>query len=84
MQKNKEIEINAEDKVDLKNVTHCFICGEKFKECYETAKAADEYPKVRDHCLFTCKYRGCAHSICKLNCCHKYFKIPVLSQHEKL
>lgn len=50
MPKNEEIEMNDEDKA-VKNATHCFICGDKFKECYKTAKEADEYPKVQDHCL---------------------------------
>ena len=39
--------------------------------------------KVRDHCHFTGKYRGCAHSICNLNFCNRYFKIPVFFHNMK-
>ena len=39
--------------------------------------------KVRDHCHFTGKYRGCAHSICNLNYWHKRFKIPVFFHYMK-
>ena len=28
----------------------------------------EKYYKVRDHCHYTCKYRGAAHDICKLRC----------------
>ena len=37
--------------------------------------------KVRDHCHFTGKYRGCAHSMCNLNFCNRYFKIPSVFFH---
>ena len=77
MQENKEIIMTDEDKKDFENATHCFICGDKFKNSYKNEKEADKYKKVRDHCHFTGKYRGCAHSICNLNYCNKHFKIPV-------
>ena len=83
MQENKEIEMTDEDKTDFQNATHCFICGDKFKKSCRTAKEADKYQKVRDHCHFTGKYRGRAHSICNLNFCHKYFKIPVFFHNMK-
>ena len=48
-----------------------------FKNAYKNEKEAEKYKKVRDHCHFTGKYRGCAHSMCNLNFCNRYFKIPV-------
>ena len=40
--------------------------------------------KVRDHCHFTGKYRGCAHNnVCNLNFCNRYFKIPVFFHNMK-
>ena len=38
-----------------------YICKETFK--HESVK---KYPKVRDHCHYTKKYRGAAQSICIL------------------
>ena len=83
MKENKEIDMTNEDKEDFKKATHCFICGDKFKSSYKTEKEAEKYKKVRDHCHFTGKYRGCAHSICNLNFCHKFFKIPVFFHNMK-
>ena len=76
MQEHKEIEMTDEDKKDIETATHCFICGEKFKNSYKNEKEAEKYNKVRDHCHFTGKYRGSTHSICNLNFCNRYFEIP--------
>ena len=48
--------------------TKCFICGEDF---------VDGDVKVRDHCHFTGRYRGCAHQDCNLQFAMKYSKIHV-------
>ena len=45
----------------------CQICKEKF--CYDGNKKL--YQKFRDHCYYTGKFRGTAHSICNLR-----YKIP--------
>ena len=47
------------------------ICKEKF--CYDKniEKEFKLYQKVRDHCHYTGKIRGAAHSICNLR-----YKIP--------
>ena len=72
-----------EDKEDFKNAKNCFICGDKFRMNYKNAKEAEKYRKVRDHCPFTGKYRGCAHNVCNLNFCNRYFKIPVFFHNMK-
>ena len=83
MQEKKEIEMTDEDKKDFETDTHCFICGDKFMNSYKNEKEAEKYKKVRDHCHFTGKYRGCAHSMCNLNFCNRYFKIPVFFHNMK-
>ena len=83
MLENKEIDMTDEDKEDFKHATHCFICGDAFKSSYHSKKEADKYKKVRDHCHFTGKYRGCAHSVCNLNFCNRYVKIPVFFHNMK-
>ena len=77
MDENKKIEMTEDDNNDFNNATHCFICGDKFKDRFKNKTEALNLRKVRDHCHFTGKYRGCAHSICNLNYCHKHFKVPV-------
>ena len=83
MQEKKEILMTDEDKKDFETATHCFICGDKFKNSYKNEKEEEKDKKVRDHCHFTGKYRGCAHSICNLNFCNRYFKIPVFFHNMK-
>ena len=68
MKENKEIIMRADDWRDFKTAKKCFICGKDFKE-------GDK--KVRDHCHFTGKYRGCAHDDCNLQFAMRYYKIPV-------
>ena len=49
----------------------CYICKKEF--CYDKneKKKFKLYQKVRDHCHYTGKFRGAAHSICNLN-----YKVP--------
>ena len=49
MQDNKEIEMTDEDKKEFETATHCFTCGDKFKNSYKNEKEAEKYKKVRDH-----------------------------------
>ena len=50
--------LTEEQQVQFKNATRCSICNKKFQEDHE---------RVRDHCHFTGKYRGCAHNKCNLD-----------------
>ena len=56
--------LTNEEKESNENRKICYICEKQFS----TDK---KYCKVRDHCHYTGKCRGAAHSICNLRC-----KIP--------
>ena len=62
-EKTKMLSLTEEELKLYQDSTVCYICGKKI-----TQKLAKEknYCKVRDHCHFTSKYRGAAHSICNL------------------
>ena len=49
----------------------CYVCQKEF--CCDKNKKMKfkSYKKVRDHCHYTWKFRGAAHSICNLN-----YKVP--------
>ena len=70
MKENKEIIFNANNRRDFNTATatKCFICGKDFRQ-------GDR--KVRDHCHFTGRYRGCAHDDCNLQFAMRHYKIPV-------
>ena len=38
MKENKEILMTDEDRIDFETATHCFICGDKFKNSYKNEK----------------------------------------------
>ena len=64
--------LTEEEKESHKNQELCHICEKEI--CSDNNK---EMRKVRDHCHYTGKYRGAAHSKCNLN--YKIVKeIPVL------
>ena len=64
--------LTEEEKESYENQELCHICNKEF--CTDNNK---EMRKVRDHCHYTGKYRGPAHSKCNLN--YKIVnKIPVL------
>ena len=58
------------EKVLYDNEKQCYICEKEFR----ADKKSKDYKnkcKVRDHCHFTGKYRGAAHTICNLK-----YKVP--------
>ena len=64
--------LTEEEEESYKNQEQCHICEKEY--CIDNNK---EMRKVRDHCHYTGKYRGAAHSKCNLN--YKIVKeIPVL------
>ena len=65
---SKKMIFGKEEKRDFERSTQCWICGGGFNE---------EDRKVCDHCHYTGKYRGAAHSKCNLKCCKPKF-IPVI------
>ena len=56
---------------ECKSVTKCHICFKPFRKVNRSVKADPRYVKVRDHCQYSGKYRGAAHSLCNLQ-----YKIP--------
>ena len=45
----------------------CYICEKEFCIDEDNNKEFRNMQKVRDHCHYTEKYRGAAHSNCNLN-----------------
>ena len=44
----------------------CHICKKEFITDKNDKNTFKLYPKVRDHCHYTGKFRGASHSICNL------------------
>ena len=62
--KKKKMKLLAnEQQESYKNAKICYICKEKFESKSWKSKI---YCQVRDHCHYTGKYRGAAHSIYNL------------------
>ena len=55
---DKKMIFGKEEEERFDKETKCWICEEEFN---------DDDKKVRDHCHFTGRYRGAAHSLCNLN-----------------
>ena len=69
----KPLKLSPEEEKCFKSAEVCHICEKKFHVYKETG----EMFKVRDHCHFTGKYRGAAHSQCNLNS-RKPLTLPVI------
>ena len=62
-EKKKLIPLTKEELKSHQDAKVCYICGKRFLKTFANDK---NYWKVRDHCHFTGKYRGAAHSTCNL------------------
>ena len=67
---NSMIPLTDEENRKYERSIKCHICSPKFIHDKENEKPRT-YCKVRDHCHYTGKYRGSAHSICNLK-----YKVP--------
>ena len=61
------IPLTDKEKEAHKNQKICYICEQKFCMDENNKKKFKLKQKVRDHCHYTGKYRGAAHSICNLH-----------------
>ena len=62
-EKKKMLLLTKEELKSNQDAKVCYICGKRFlKKCANDK----DYCKVLDHCHYTGKYRGAAHSICNL------------------
>ena len=60
--------LTSEDVALYQSHKQCYICGQAFYHNKKQENRFKLYKKVRDHCHFTGKFRGAAHSICNLRC----------------
>ena len=71
------IPLTNEEKESCENQEIYHICEKEFCTDKDNKKEIKLKKKVRDHCHYTIKYRGAAHSICNL--CYKITKeIPAV------
>ena len=69
--------LTKEEKETHENQKICYICKQEFYTDENNKKEFKLKQKVKDHCHYTGKYRGAAHSICNLR--YKISKkIPVV------
>ena len=64
-EKKKMIPLTTEEKICYNKQKICYICKKEFNNNDKKQQ------KVKDHCHYTGKYRGAAHSICNLR-----YKVP--------
>ena len=73
-EKKKMISLTTEEKIHCNKQKVCYICKKEFDNNTTKSSSSErkKQQKVRDHCHYTGKYRGAAHSICNLR-----YKIPI-------
>ena len=59
-EKKKKLPLSKEELKSCQYAKVCYICG---KRILKKVSKSINYQKVRDHCHYTGKYRGAAHSI---------------------
>ena len=62
-ERRKVLPLTKEELKPHQDAKVCYICGKRFLKKFANDK---NYRKTRNHCHFTGKYRGSAHSICNL------------------
>ena len=70
-EKKEMIPLTDKEKESYENQKICHICEKEFCIDEDNKKEFKLKQKVRDHCHYTGKYRGAAHSICNLR-----YKVP--------
>ena len=65
------IPLTDDEKVLYDSQKVCFLCEKEFRTDKTNKKQYKRMCKVRDHCHFTGKYRGAAHSMCNIR-----YKVP--------
>ena len=77
MKKKEMIPLTHKENKSYEKQKVCYICKKEFNTDENDKNAFKLYHKVRDHCHYTGKFRGAAHSICNLR--YKTLKeIPVV------
>ena len=61
------IPLTDEEKESHENQQLCHICEKEFCTDKDNKKEYKLMKKVKDHCQYTGKYRGAAHTICNLH-----------------
>ena len=71
--------LTKEQQESYENSKICYVFKEKLENKYLKDK---KYQKIRDHCHYTGKYRGAAHSICnlKLSVPEKFLQFFIMDQ----
>ena len=72
MKKKEMIPLTDKENESCEKQKVCHICKKEFSTYKNDKNVFKLYHKVRDHCHYTEKFRGAAHSICNLK-----YKTPV-------